>query len=117
MEFISCTTCLSEGQQNSDLIVTCPNGSETNVGNAMTAFSFLLIGGTNFCSRCGQQVRKQSCTGIAGKPPISRKPTMRSATGEAGAVSNDTIRKYAQFALVISLVALSVNIYSMRKKK
>ena len=42
---------------------------------------------------------------------------MRSATGEAGAVSNDTIRKYAQFALVISLVALSVNIYSMRKKK
>lgn len=36
---------------------------------------------------------------------------------KAGAVSNDTIRKYAQFALVISLVALSVNIYSMRKKK
>ena len=51
-----------------------------------------------------------------GKSRLTASP-MRSVTGEAGAVSNDTIRKYAQFALVISLVALSVNIYSMRKNK
>jgi len=59
----------------------------------------------------------EACGNAGVANPNTNKTRMRSVTGEAGAVSNDTIRKYAQFALVISLVALSVNIYSMRKNK
>ena len=107
-------------------IFSCPDGSTHNVPSYNAGIPLAEVGGdccgANVTDACfgdiptsmfsnAQMVQKRRI------PPLGPKATMRRATGGAGSVSNDTIRKYAQFALVISLVALSVNIYSMRKKK